>query len=87
MNFSRKSISRKIKAARFSGLFWGFLFGLAFGLIPWLSSVATAQRGYHAIGGEALILVFPLLAYWTWDSIKTFLKGVKFDEEMQRSYR
>lgn len=87
MNFSRKSISRKIKAARFSGLFWGFLFGLAFGLMPWLSSVATAQRGYHAIGGEALILVFPLLAYWTWDSIKTFLKGVKFDEEMQRSYR
>ena len=55
--------------------------------MPWLSSVATAQRGYHAIGGEALILVFPLLAYWTWDSIKTFLKGVKFDEEMQRSYR
>ena len=87
MNFSRKNISRKIKAARFSGLFWGFLFGLAFGLMPWLSSVATAQRGYHAIGGEALILVFPLLAYWTWDSIKTFLKGVKFDEEMQRSYR
>lgn len=75
MNFSRKSISRKIKAARFSGLFWGFLFGLAFGLMPWLSSVATAQRGYHAIGGEALIWVFPLLAYWMWDSIKTFLKG------------
>jgi hypothetical protein len=48
----------------------------------WLSSVATAQRGYHAIGGEALILVFPLLAYWVWDSIKTFLKGVKSDEEM-----
>lgn len=87
MNFSRKSISRKIKAARFSGLFWGFLFGLTFGLMPWLSSMATAQRGYHAIGGEALILVFPLLVYWTWDSIKTFLKGMKFDEEMQRSYR
>lgn len=87
MNFSRKSISRKVKVARFSGPFWGFLFGLTFGLMPWLSSAATAQRGYHAIGGEALILVFPLLAYWVWGSIKTFLKGVKFDEEMQRSYR
>lgn len=82
MNFSRKSISRKIKAAKVSGLFWGFLFGLAFGLMPWLSSVATVQRGYHAIGGEALIWAFPLLAYWVWDSIKTFLKGVKSNEEM-----
>ena len=83
MNYSRRNICRRIKAAKISGLIWGFLFGLAFGLMPWLYSVATAQRGYYAIGGEALVWMIPLLAYWLYGSMKDFAKGVNCYEEMQ----
>lgn len=70
-----------LKANKKVILKWAFVFVLSVVAFAGLHKLATAERGYNAIGGEIFMFLIPL-SVWVAPEIKKSIKEIK--DELSR---